>query len=250
MTFNYGILDVTAHRPWPMPSAPWVMTQMWHDLLFAHWPVDAAVLREKIPAGFELDEFERQAWVGIVPFHMSHVAPRGIPALPWISAFPELNVRTYVRVGGVPGVYFFSLDAANPVAVLVARTVVHLPYYSAAMQVVEEDGWIRYDSRRTSSSGAPAAFLGRYRPIGDIRAPIEGTLEYFLTERYCLFTVDSGFHACRLDIHHPPWPLQEAEAQIAVNTMAEAAGIRLPDIAPRLLFSKRQDVVTWMLGRV
>jgi uncharacterized protein len=248
--FNHEILDVTAHRPWPMPSAPWVMTQTWHDLLFAHWPVDAAALRDKIPAGFELDEFERQAWVSIVPFHMSHVAPRGIPALPWISAFPELNVRTYVRVGGVPGVYFFSLDATNPVAVVIARTVFDLPYYSAAMHVVEEDGWIRYDSRRTSSSAAPAEFVGRYRPIADAHAPSEGTLEYFLTERYCLFTVDSGFRACRLDIHHPPWPLQEAEAQIAVNTMAEAAGIRLPEIAPRLHFSRRQDVVIWMLGRV
>jgi uncharacterized protein YqjF (DUF2071 family) len=250
MAFNYDILDAIAHRPWPMPSAPWVMTQTWHDLLFAHWPVDGAALREKIPAGFELDEFEQQAWVGVVPFHMSHVAPRGIPALPWISAFPELNVRTYVRVGGVPGVYFFSLDATNPIAVAVARTIVHLPYYSAAMQVTERDGWIRYDSRRPSSAGKPAEFVGRYRPIGDVHAPILGTLEYFLTERYCLFTVDSGLRACRLDIHHPPWLLHEAEAQIDVNTTAEAAGIRLPDIAPLLHFCKRQDIVAWMLRRV
>lgn len=248
--FNYDILKATAHRPWPMPSAPWVMTQTWHDLLFAHWPVDAAALREKIPAGFEVDEFEGQAWVGVIPFHMSHVAPRGVPPLPWISAFPELNVRTYVRVDGVPGVYFFSLDAANPLAVRVARAIVHLPYHSAAMTVSEQDGWIRYDSRRTSSSGPPAEFLGRYRPIGKVQAPMKGTLEHFLTERYCLFTVDSGFHACRLDIHHPPWPLQEAEAQIDVNTMAEAASIRMPDIAPRLHFCKRQDVFIWMLARV
>src|SRR5262245_289950 len=100
-----------------MPSFPWVMTQTWHDLLFAHWPIDAAVLRARIPSGFELDLFDDHAWIGVVPFHMSNVSPRGVPSLPWISAFPELNVRTYVRVGRDPGVYFFSLDAANPVAV-------------------------------------------------------------------------------------------------------------------------------------
>ena len=248
--FNYDILDITAHRPWPMPSAPWVMTQTWHDLLFAHWTVDGAALREKIPLAFELDEFAGQAWVGVVPFQMTNVAPRGVPALPWISAFPELNVRTYVRVGEVPGVYFFSLDAANPIAVGVARTVVHLPYYSAAMTIEREREWIRYESRRTSSSAPPARFTGRYRPTSEPRPPEKGTLEYFLTERYCLFTVDSSRRPSRLDIHHPPWPLQTAEAMITVNTMAEAAGIRLPETAPLLHFAKRQDMVAWMPGRI
>lgn len=247
--FNYGILEVTDHRPWPMPASPWVMTQTWHDLLFAHWPVDVASLRAKIPAGFELDLFEGQAWLGVVPFRMTNVAPRGVPALPWVSAFPELNVRTYVRVGGTPGVYFFSLDAANPLAVGVARALIHLPYYSASMQVESRDGWIHYNSRRIPSSGNPAALSGRYRPTGDARAPLVGTLEYFLTERYCLFTVDRAFRAHRLDIHHPPWPLQPAEAELTVNTMADAAGIRLPDIAPLLHFSLRQDMVGWMLTR-
>jgi uncharacterized protein YqjF (DUF2071 family) len=223
--FDYDILNVTTHRPWPMPAAPWVMTQTWHDLLFAHWPVDGAALRERIPSGFELDEFKGQAWIGIVPFRMANVTPRGVPA------------------------YFFSLDATNPVAVVVARTFAHLPYYWAAMSLTEQNGWIQYDSRRTSSSG-PARFVGRYRPIGAANSPIEGTLEYFLTERYCLFTLDSGFHACRLDIHHPPWPLQDAEAQIDVNTMAEASGIRLPGSAPLLHFSRRQDMVAWMPKRL
>jgi uncharacterized protein YqjF (DUF2071 family) len=244
--FNYAILDVTSQRPWPMPSAPWVMTQTWHDLLFAHWPVDAASLREKIPAGFELDVFEGQAWVGVVPFHMSNVAPRGVPALPWVSAFPELNVRTYVRVAGTPGVYFFSLDAANPVAVGAARMLAHLPYYTAEMTVEKQDGWIEYNSRRTSSGAPPAEFAARYKAAGELNAPVDGTLEYFLTERYCLFTVDSQFHALQLDIHHPPWPLQSAEAEIRVNTMADACGIRLPSIKPLLHFARRQDMVAWM----
>src|SRR5688572_10323597 len=104
--FHYGILEETAHRPWPMPTAPWIMTQTWHDLLFAHWAVDAAVLRTRVPAALDLDLFDNRAWVGIVPFRMTNVAPRGVPALPWLSAFPELNVRTYVIVGDRPGVFF------------------------------------------------------------------------------------------------------------------------------------------------
>jgi uncharacterized protein YqjF (DUF2071 family) len=248
--FNYGIFEKTDHRPWPMPESPWVMTQTWNDLLFAHWPVDVSALRAKLPAGFELDLFEGEAWLGVVPFHMTNVAPRGVPALPWISAFPELNVRTYVRVGGTPGVYFFSLDAANPLAVGLARTLIHLPYYSASMQVEMRDGWIHYSSRRVPSSGNPAELTGQYRPTGDAHEPLAGTLEYFLTERYCLFTVDRTFRAYRLDIHHPPWQLQSAEAAFMVNTMAEAAGLRVAAVAPLLHFARRQDVVAWMPAAV
>ena len=242
--FNRDILEETAHRPWPMPDSPWLMTQTWHDLLFAHWPVDASVLRPLVPAPFELDLFEGQAWVAVVPFHMSNVAPRGVPALPWISAFPELNVRTYVRMNGRGGVYFFSLDATNPVAVGVARTLVHLPYYTATMSVEEMNGWIGY---RSSRSGSAAEFAARYRPIGPAQPPEPGSLEHFLTERYCLFTVNGAGRPFSLDIHHPPWPLQRAEAEITMNTMADAAGIHLPGVLPLLHFSKRQDMVAWML---
>lgn len=247
--FNHEILHDVAHRPWPMPDKPWLMTQTWHDLLFAHWPIDSTALRAHVPAGFEIDTYEGQAWIAVVPFRMTNVAPRGVPALPWVSAFPELNVRTYVRVHGRPGVYFFSLDAANPVAVGVARTLVHLPYFTAAMEVEQEEDWISYRSRRTSTKGAPAELVARYRPLGPVTAPVDGTLEHFLTERYCLFTVDQAFRAYSLDIHHPRWPLQAAEAEITANTMADAAGIRLPSMAPLLHFSKRQDMVGWGLKR-
>jgi uncharacterized protein len=242
--FNYDILKETAHRPWPLPGSPWLMTQTWHDLLFAHWPVEAAALRPLVPAPFELDLCEGQAWVAVVPFHMTNVAPRGVPALPWLSAFPELNVRTYVRMNGRGGVYFFSLDATNPVAVGVARTLVHLPYFTATMNVDEKDGWIDYRSIRSTDG---AEFAGRYRPTGLAEPPVPGSLEHFLTERYCLFTVNDAGRPFSLDIHHPPWPLQRAEAEITVNTMARAAGIRLPPVAPLLHFSKRQDMVAWML---
>lgn len=245
--FKHGILQETAHRPWPMPAGPWVMSQTWNDLLFAHWPAPQDRLRELVPARFELDLYDGRAWVGIVPFHMTNVAPRFVPSLPWISAFPELNVRTYVRVDDQPGVFFFSLDAGNPVAVGAARTLLNLPYFSADMKV-SANGRIAYTSRRLS---APVAeFRASYQPRGTPQAPLPGTLEYFLTERYCLYAVDHQFHAYRLDIHHPRWPLESAEAEIEVNTMAEAAGIRLPSMAPLLHFARRQDMVCWAPHRI
>jgi uncharacterized protein YqjF (DUF2071 family) len=246
-----AVLQQTGHRPWPMPEAPWLMTQSWHDLLFAHWPVDARALREKVPPGLELDLYEGQAWLGVVPFEMTNVAPRFVPAIPGLSAFPELNVRTYVRVGDRPGVYFFSLDAESTVAVALARKLLQLPYYTASMDVTREDGWVDYWSERLADGGAPPAeFEGRYRALGPVQYPQPGTLEHFLTERYCLYNVDSEFKAYRLEIHHPPWPLQLAEAQITTNTMSEAAGIRLPSMAPLLHFAQRQDMVAWAPQRL
>jgi uncharacterized protein YqjF (DUF2071 family) len=249
--FKRSILEQTAHRPWPMPPGRWLMTQTWHDLLFAHWPVDPLddkALRALVPAGLEIDRFDGAAWLGVVPFYMTNVAPRLVPALPWVSAFPELNVRTYVTFGDKPGVFFFSLDAGNPLAVGAARGLLNLPYYSAAMTVDDHDGEIAYTSRRAS---APAAeFAARYRGLGDPTPPRRGTLEYFLTERYCLYAVDRSGHAYRLEIHHPPWALESARAEITMNTMAEAAGVRLPSTAPLFHFSKRQDAVCWAPQRV
>jgi len=245
--FDRGILNDTAHRPWPMPSGAWVMTQTWNDLLFAHWPVDKNRLRELVPASFELDLFDGEAWLAVVPFRMTNVSPRFVPSLPWISAFPELNVRTYVRAGGKPGVFFFSLDAANAVAVGAARTLLNLPYFSADMNV-QVDGSVEYASRRLSSPAAE--FQATYGPRGNLRSPAAGSLEHFLTERYCLYGVDHQFRAYRLDIHHPLWGLETAEADIRVNTMAEAAGIRLPSTAPLLHFARRQDMVCWAPERI
>jgi uncharacterized protein YqjF (DUF2071 family) len=247
--FNYDVLNDLAHRPWPLPTSPWIMTQTWHDLLFAHWSFAPDVMRSKVPAGLELDLFENRAWLGIVPFRMSNVAPRGIPALPRLSAFPELNVRTYVRVGDKPGVYFFSLDAANSFAVGVARTMFGLPYYTAAMDVEHLDGTIRYRSCRESTAGRPAELIASYRPSGGARKPEPGTREYFLTERYCLYTVDHAGRPHRLDIHHPPWPLQPAEATFEVLRMTEQIDLPLPRDAPLLHFARRQDVVAFPMTR-
>lgn len=242
--FDSEILKETAHRPWRLPDRPWVMTQTWHDLLFAHWPVRPANLRAKVPAAFELDLFAGDAWIGIVPFRMTNVAPRGIPAVPWLSEFPELNVRTYVRMGDRPGVYFFSLDAGSAPAVRAARVLLNLPYYKAAMTVRPRDQAVEYDSRREGND-APAVLRASYRPTSAPFIAAPGSLEYFLTERYCLYHRNRRGVPYRLEIHHPPWPLQPAEATIMANTMATVHGIALPDRAPILHFSKRQDMVAW-----
>jgi uncharacterized protein YqjF (DUF2071 family) len=244
--FDRSILDAVEHRPWPMPDAPWVMTQTWHDLLFAHWPVDKVVLASKIPSPLELDLYDGEAWVGIVPFHMTNVSPRGVPSMPGVSAFAELNVRTYVRFGDRPGVYFFSLDAASALAVAAARTMFHLPYYLASIEREEQDGGIRYRSRRTVEQGSGAELLVSYRPAGRVFHPVEGSLEYFLTERYCLYTIGKTSHPLRVDVHHPRWRLQPAEATFERNTMADAVGIRLAARAPLLHFARRQDAVAWL----
>lgn len=243
--FRSGILDEVAHRPWPMPAAPWVMTQTWNDLLFAHWRVEAAVLRPLVPQPLELDRFDNQAWVAVVPFHMTNIGLRGLSWIGIASAFAELNVRTYVTYGGKAGVYFFSLDAANRLAVLAARTFFQLPYFAAEMTVDVSRDNVHYRSRRQSPQEGRGELLASYRPIAEPEIPQPGTLEHFLTERYCLYTVDARSRVRRVDIHHPPWGLQRASAEIPVNTMADAAGIRLPSDEPLLHFSKRQDVVAW-----
>ena len=244
--FDTRILDVASHRPWPMPRTPWIMTQTWRHLLFAHWPIAAAVLQIALPAAFDIDRHDGQAWVGIVPFEMSNVAPRGVPPLERLSTFPELNVRTYVRHRGVPGVYFFSLDADNRLVVATARRFFHLPYFSAAMTIESREGEVRYDSRRRNSPQADASFTARYHVDGPASEPAPGTLEYFLTERYCLFTNKRSGQVLRVDIHHPPWTLQPAAAEFGNNSMAAAAGITLPPTAPLLHVAGRQDVVAWM----
>lgn len=242
------MLEQTEHRPWPLPARRWALRMTWHDLLFAHWPVSATELRPLIPSALELDTFDGTAWVGVIPFRMSGVTPQWIPPLPWLSAFPELNVRTYVQAEGKPGVWFFSLDAANLVAVGVARAWYHLPYFRARMRCASlASGGVQYESVRTHA-GAPAAdFQAEYRPVAPAARTVPGTLDYFLTERYCLYAADAHGHVFRGDIHHAPWPLQRAEASIEHNTMAAAHGITLPVQAPVLHFARELDVVAWAL---
>ena len=245
-----AILKTVAHRPWPIPDTPWVMTQIWHELLFAHWPIALHVLRELVPSILPLDTFDGQCWVGIVPFHMTYVRPRFVPPVTILSSFVELNVRTYVTLQGIPGVYFFSLDASNPIAVALARSLFHLPYFNAVMSSKRVGDSVHYSSLRTHKGMSSAEFQAIFRPIAPIAFAQPGSLERWLTERYCLYTAIPGIGVYRGDIHHLPWPLQLAELESKKDTMAISHGIHLQHTSPLLHYAHRQEVLIWPLKHV
>jgi len=232
-------------RPWPTPSRPGVMAMQWHDLLFMHWPLPVSVLRPLIPPGLTLDTFDGCAWIGVVPFTMAGVHARYLPPLPGTSTFPELNVRTYVTTEGKAGVYFFSLDAANPLAVRAARLGFRLPYYDADMSASRSDLTVAYASTRTHHGAPPAAFAARYRPTGPVSRSTDGSIDAWLTERYCLYSAAGKQAVWRADIDHTRWPLQPAEAEIACNTMVDPLRLVLPDTPPLLHFARQLDVMAW-----
>jgi uncharacterized protein YqjF (DUF2071 family) len=238
-----GLAD-TAHRTWPLPTGRWVMGQSWESFLFVHWRVEADELRPLVPEALELQTFDGSAWLGITPFRMASVRLRGTLPFPRLSSFLELNVRTYVTAGGRPGVWFFSLDASSQLAVEVARRTYKLPYFAARMSLQRDGEWFEYESTRPGY-----VFSGRYRPRGAAAVPAPGSLEEFLIERYCLYTRDDRDRLYRAEIHHPPWLLQAADAELELNTMAPRA-VHLPDEAPRMHFAAAQDVVIWPLERV
>lgn len=239
-------LQQTEHRPWPLPRRHWLMAQSWLDLLFAHWPLEPAAVRRHVPTSVAVDTFDGSAWVGITPFRLAGLRLTATPPLPVLSAFPELNARTYVTVQGKPGIWFFSLDAASRLAVAAARRFYRLPYFRARMSVDRREDGVEYTSERRDHRGHEARFRAEYRPVGPEGKIAPGSLEHFLTERYCLYTLAADDRPLRADIHHGPWPLRPAEAEIETNTMAPP-GLELPDVEPLLHFSARQDVVIWSL---
>jgi uncharacterized protein YqjF (DUF2071 family) len=241
------VTRMTDHRPWPMPQGAWIMGQTWTDLLFAHWRVAPSVLERVMPKELPLDTFDGSAWLGVTPFAVRNLRPRLTLPVPVLSSFPELNVRTYVTVGGRPGIYFFSLDAGSPLAVVAARRFYRLPYFRARMTIERTEGAVNYSSERSDSADGPAAaFRGSYRPVGPTSRAVPGSREHWLTERYCLYTLDESRRVLRGEIHHPPWPLQHAEATLEENSMAAGLGIPL-DGQPLLHYAHRQDVVFWSL---
>ncbi len=225
------------------------MRMRWRELLFAHWRVDSQILRLLVPKELELDEFDGRCYIGAVPFLMEDTSPRFIPAIPGLHAFPELNLRTYVTTGGKPGVWFFSLDAGQKFAVRAARRFFHLPYFDADFKTDVADG-VSYTSSRTHRGAAPAQFDAIYRPAGEPYHATAGTLEHWLTERYCLYSADSAGQVYRCEIEHPPWPLQAAHAEIRKNTLGDWLGIPMPGQPELAHFAKSIDVHAWMIERV
>lgn len=235
------------HRLWPLPNLPWVMKQTWNDLLFAHFPVKFDTLRKLVPEIFPLDTYDGMCWVGVVPFHMTDIRLRGLPPIPGTDKFPELNVRTYVTIDGKPGVYFFSLDATNLLAIKVARTFFHLPYVQADMKVENNGEWIGYESRRKIGG---AKFAANYRPVSEPYFAEKDSFDEWLVERYCLYTLNSKGIPLRCDILHHPWLLQRAESDIKENKMLSSQGIIVESDNAILHYSKKIEVRMWPLVKV
>jgi uncharacterized protein YqjF (DUF2071 family) len=247
MTRDHAAFARIDHRPWAVPEGRWTWRQNWHDLLFAHWPVPAADLRRLVPDGLHIQEYDGVSWIGVVPFRMTGVMRRPFPDVPFVSAFPELNVRLYVERDGKPGVWFLSLDAANPLAVWAARRFFHLPYWHARMALTSASGEYRFRSERR---GDPATkFTAHYGPTSPAYGARPGTLESFLVERYCLYCQETGGSLYRAEVHHAPWPLQDAAGQVEADALLNTHGLRVRG-APLLHFSRGVDVVVWPLAKV
>jgi uncharacterized protein len=216
-----------------------VMRQSWHDLTFLHWRYRVEDVRPLVPAGLEIDVCDGSAWVGLVPFKVIGLTLPKAPAVPWLSNFPETNVRTYVvDATGKRGVWFFSLDAARLAAVIGARSIYALPYYWSKMQVKRDGQRMRYLSARRHG---PAAYTKVEIEIGE-RLTTQSELEVFLTARFRLFALRAG-RLLRADIAHQPWPLQRARAKRIDDTLVRAAGLAEPRGEPLTHFASAVDVL-------
>ena len=231
------------------PEGSPVMYQSWGNLLFLHWRVPAELIRKHLPARLEVDTHDGEAWVGVTPFRLWGVRPVFTPPLPLLSEFLEINVRTYVHLDGVPGVWFFSLDANSVVNVAAARAVFRLPYFHADIRMDEQGGVTRYSSSRDDSSGRPAEFEAAWEVGADRPAAEPGSLDFFLVERYCLYTADAD-RLYRVRIHHRPWPLHDVRLRSYRSSMVEAAGLAKPAGEPLVHHGGPVDVEVWPLEEV
>ena len=238
------------------PGSPPLMHQTWGDLLFMHWPVPAEVIQPHLPARLQVDTHEGHAWLGVVPFRMWDVRSRVTPPVPGVREFLELNVRTYVHLDGVPGVWFFSLDATNSLAVWAARTFFYLPYFRARLDLAQPTPeQLRYAGHRVHN-GAPAAEFSATWALGAALPPTEpGSLAFFLTERYCLYAAGGqgpglGDKLYRGRIAHEPWRLREAQLLDYSSTLVESQGLPTPAGAPVLHAGGPVKVDLWALHRV
>ncbi|MFC7391692.1 YqjF family protein [Scopulibacillus cellulosilyticus] len=239
----------TNHRPFPLPIRPWMMTQTWNDVFFIHWPIDFDDIRDKVPKQLYIDTFDGRAWIGIIPFHITDFKVRDVFSIPLTNAFPEINVRTYVTYDNKPGVYFFSLDAGHWMASVAARTLTPLPYYFSKIDLTKQNGAITYKSSRQDKNSSNGEFEGTFSSISSTYKSEKGTLDEWLTERYCFYTMNRN-KLYRCDIHHEKWELQKAEGEILTDTLVSSQRISLPDKKPVLHYASRNKALIWPLVRV
>lgn len=241
MTSVKLIKDI-AHRPYPLPSKKWIMKQVWNDVLFLHWRVPSEALHPYIPPPLQIDTFEGDAWIGIIAFKMEGIYFRGLSAISVVPTFFEINVRTYVRYNGKPGVYFLSLDVNDWASLNIAKRWYRLPYHRAKLSIENAQQTIHYKSSRLQGK---AAFTGICKTTPDVYLPEEGTLDHWLTERYCLYAADQRRNIFCGDIHHRPWPLQKSEINIRNNTLFTPFRLDLPMSRPIVYFSKGLEALMW-----
>lgn len=239
----------TRQRPFPIPDGPWLVTQTWNNLLFSHWPIPSKIIKEHLPSSLEVDLFDGQAWVGIIPFYVNHMRIRGLPSIPYFHAYVELNVRTYVTYKGTPGIYFFSLDANKWMHVIGAKIGAFLPYRYASMDMKEENHIIHFYSRRKHTKSEGEQLKLTYQSSSEIYLPNPDSLEYWLFERYCFFT-SRGNYLYRGDIHHDRWRVSDAKVMIHANSMASFLPHKYIESQPLVHFSRKKQVFAWALKRL
>ncbi|SEI14233.1 hypothetical protein SAMN05192559_1203 [Halobacillus karajensis] len=241
------IIKSTQHREYSLPDGPWLMTQKWNHLLFMHFPVSKEVIKDHIPRDLELDTYEGTAWITIIPFKVSDMRLRKMPPVPYLNSYLELNVRTYVRRNGLPGIYFFSLDADKILAVLGARLAT-LPYYYSKMKMKEEkENTFHYTSMR---KGEPEAiFKGSYGPISEAYFPEKGSLAYWLLERYYLWSYKKGA-LFRGGIHHKQWKIHDAEVAIENQNLSSFLPDHFFNKRPLLHYAFSRRVLFWPIKKI
>jgi len=226
------------------------MRKRWNDLLFAHWPIPANTLSPLLPEGIQIDTFQGSAWLGVAPSWTERIKLRGLPSILGVGGYPSLSLRTYVcdQHTGTTGIFVLSEDASNLIAVASARFFRHLPSHWADMRLDQKSEREFFVYSRRLFSAEPVIFMARYRGLGPTRKLAEnryGTLEYFLTERHCMFTSNRAGQLFRANIHYITWPLEDAEAVIECNDLATALGIKLPEQKPVLHYARQLAVYIW-----
>lgn len=250
-----SLLYAVEHRPWLPPDSHWLLSQSVNDLLLAHFAIEPATLRKLVPEELTLELYDGIAWLTVSPFSVSHVRPSGVPPLPGLSFFSQINVRTYVTMRGKPGLYFFSVDATNLSAVWFARVFFRMQYWHSSIQVSgatiqSRKGAATEIHFRAKRLHGPAAQQGParldvvYAPQGEAEKARAGSLDKFLTERYCVYSWHRQKFYCT-EIHHQPWPLQRVQVDFRANSIAEPLGLSLP-LQPELChFSRSIKMLAW-----
>ncbi|KAA9031579.1 YqjF family protein [Niallia endozanthoxylica] len=244
------IMGDIGRRPWPLPSKNWIMRQRWRNLLFSHWPIPPEILRRHIPSALEIDTYQGYAYLGVIVFVIEGIHPRGLSSISLTPVFPEVNLRTYVHYQGKPGVFFLSLDVEDWASYTIARRWYRLPYKKASILFQKDGETCICQSVRKGTIDPSISFGVKYEPTSELYFPKEGTLDYWLTERYCLFSTNNGSNIYSGEIHHQPWPLQKAEAEISKNTLFTPFKMEGVEGKPIYHFSKGLDTLFWNIKKM